>query len=263
LRYITDTPRPPRKILMRPGLRPTPGFSSGLLAAELVFQERSSWPSGCASTSVRARSIPMTLRFAYLAVLGMLSLLALLTRSDRAKDAEILILRHQVAVLQRQVKTPRLCWADRAVLAALARLLPAGHLRQLRLIVAPRTLLRWHARLVRRHRTYPRRTPGRPRTAKPVRALVLEMARIIPDGATGASTASRPAWGTRSRPRRCGRSSRTQASIRHLADLGRPGDPCPGASGERDLGKMDCQRTARMPGPDADHRGTAPAASPG
>jgi putative transposase len=77
-------------------------------------------------------------------------LLALLARSDRAKDTEILILRHQVAVLPRQVKSPRLSWADRAVLAALARLLPASHLRQLRLIVSPRTLLRWHADLVRR-----------------------------------------------------------------------------------------------------------------
>jgi hypothetical protein len=68
--------------------------------------------------------------------------LAVLARSDQAKDAEILILRHQVSVLQRQVKAPRLSWADRAVLTALARLLPRGQLRQLRLIISPRTLSR-------------------------------------------------------------------------------------------------------------------------
>jgi putative transposase len=77
----------------------------------------------------------MTLRFAYLAVLRVFGWLALLARSDRAKDAEILILRHQVAVLQRQVIAPRLSWADRAVLAALARL-PGGQLRRLRLIIS-------------------------------------------------------------------------------------------------------------------------------
>ena len=71
----------------------------------------------------------MSLRFAYLAVLRILGWLALLARSDRAKDTEILILRHQVAVLQRQVKTPKLSWADRAVLAALARLLSRAQLR--------------------------------------------------------------------------------------------------------------------------------------
>jgi putative transposase len=120
------------------------------------------------------------LRLAYLVVLRVFGWLALLARSDRAKDTEILILRHQVAVLQRQVKTPRLSWADRALMAALARLVPRGQLGQLRLIIAPRTLLRWHAHLVRRHWTYPRRAPGRPRTAKPVRVLVLEMARDNP-----------------------------------------------------------------------------------
>ena len=120
------------------------------------------------------------MRFAYLAVLRMFGWLALLARSDRAKDAEILILRHQVAVLQRQVKAPRLSWADRAVLSALARLLPGSQLRQLRLIISPRTLLRWHADLARRHWAHPRRAPGRPRTAQAVRTLILEMARDNP-----------------------------------------------------------------------------------
>jgi hypothetical protein len=59
-----------------------------------------------------------------------LAWIALLARSDRAKDAEILILRHQVAVLQRQAKTPRMSWADRAALAAVAGLLPRSHLRR-------------------------------------------------------------------------------------------------------------------------------------
>jgi transposase InsO family protein len=127
----------------------------------------------------------VSLRFAYIAVLRVFGWLALLARSDRAKDAEILILRHQVVLLQRQVKTLRLSWADRAVLAALARLLPSGYLRQLRLIISPRTVLRWHADLVRRRWAYPRRSPGRPRTAQAIRALVLEMA------------ADNPGWGYR------------------------------------------------------------------
>jgi putative transposase len=122
----------------------------------------------------------VSLRLAYLTALRVFGWLALPTRSDRAKDVEILILRHQVAVLQRQVKAPRLSWADRAVLAALARLLPGRQLRQLRLIVSPRTLLRWHASLVRRKWTYPRRAPGRPRTASAIRELVLEIARDNP-----------------------------------------------------------------------------------
>jgi putative transposase len=122
----------------------------------------------------------VSLRFAYFAVLRVFGWLALLARSDRAKDAEILILRHQVAVLQRHIQAPRLSGADRAILAALAGLLPGGALRQLRLIISPRTLLRWHADLVRRRWAYPRRTPGRPRTAAAIRALALEMARDNP-----------------------------------------------------------------------------------
>jgi putative transposase len=68
------------------------------------------------------------LRLAYPVVLRVFGWLALLARSDRSKDTEILISRHQVAVLQRQVNTPRPSWADRAVMAALDRLLPRGQL---------------------------------------------------------------------------------------------------------------------------------------
>ena len=81
----------------------------------------------------------MSVRFAYLAVVRIFGWLALLARSDRAKDAEILILRHDVAVLQRPVRTPRLSWAERAVLSVLARMPPSGHLRQLHLIISPRS----------------------------------------------------------------------------------------------------------------------------
>jgi putative transposase len=106
--------------------------------------------------------------------------MALLARSDLAKDAEILILRHQVAVLQRHASAPRPSWADRAILSALAQLLPHRHRSQLRLIVSPRTLLRWHAAIVNRRWNYPHRRPGRPPVLRGVRALVLQMARDNP-----------------------------------------------------------------------------------
>jgi len=115
---------------------------------------------------------------AYLIFARVLSWLALLARTDATKDAEILVLRHEVAVLRRHTPHPKLTWLDRAVLSALSRLLPPP-LRRLRL-VSPRTLLRWHAQLVARRWTYPRRQPGRPPVAPPLRALVLRMARENP-----------------------------------------------------------------------------------
>ena len=120
----------------------------------------------------------MALRLVYLMLVRVLSWLALLARSDTAKDAEILTLRCEVAVLRRTNPRPKMSWIDRAVLSALSRLLPAP-LRRMR-VVSPRTLLRWHAHLVARRWTYPHRQPGRPPTAAPIRALVLRMARENP-----------------------------------------------------------------------------------
>jgi putative transposase len=93
----------------------------------------------------------MALRLAHLTLVRVLSWLVLLARTDTAKDAEILVLRHEVAVLRRISPRPTLTWVDRAVLSALSRLLPPT-LRNMRL-VTPRTLLRWHAQLVARRWT--------------------------------------------------------------------------------------------------------------
>ena len=135
----------------------------------------------------------MALRVLYLIFLRLLGLLLLLSRSGADKDAELLALRHENAILRRQLGAqPRLTWPDRAVLAALARHLPGSLCRHR--LVTPGTLLAWHRRLLRwKWRQQPART-GRPPIPEELTALILRLAR------------ENPSWG----------STRIQGEIRRL-----------------------------------------------
>jgi hypothetical protein len=118
-------------------------------------------------------------------------------REEAWRIAEILILRHQLAVLQRrQPRRPKLNWADRALLATLLGVIPRARRHGLRLLVTPDTIVRWHREVVRRRwaaRSIRGRT-GRPATRRNVRALVLQLAREKPVWGIAGSMVNWPAW---------------------------------------------------------------------
>jgi putative transposase len=111
----------------------------------------------------------------YVVVRRLLEFVVLLGRGDRAKEFEILVLRHELSILRRQVGRPRLETHDRVLLAAFSRMLPRRSWNVF--FVRPETLLSWHRRLVARRWTYPHRRPGRPAISRDVRELILRLAR--------------------------------------------------------------------------------------
>jgi hypothetical protein len=118
------------------------------------------------------------LRLSYLALTNVFAFIRLLPMSDVDKNVEILALRHQLAILQRQIDRPRPTPPDRVLLAALLHRLPKPTLRQLHLIVSPDTVLRWHRDLLHRHHAMASRPkrPGRPPTVRSIKRLVLRLA---------------------------------------------------------------------------------------
>jgi putative transposase len=147
-----------------------------------------------------------------------IDLLVLRGRTDRSKDVELLVLRHQLAVLQRQHAHPRFKPDDRAVLTALARAL--GRDRWSIFMVKPDTILRWHRRLVANHWTYPHQ-PGRPATTAETRRLMIRFAR------------ENPTWGYRRIHGELARLGITIAASTIWAILKNAGiEPAPGRSSE-------------------------------
>jgi putative transposase len=120
----------------------------------------------------------MALSFFYRLVRRVVEFLRIHRMDAVAKDAEILVLRQQLAVLRRQVARPRFTWSDRALVAALAGLVPRE--RWAAFLISPETILRWHRALVRRRWTYPHRHAGRPALPEETVELILRLARENP-----------------------------------------------------------------------------------
>jgi putative transposase len=118
--------------------------------------------------------VPVAWSFVYLGLGRVLELVMLCCRSTEAKEIELLVLRHELAVLRRRHPRPRLQPKDRALLAALSRRLPRA--RWSVFLVKPETLLEWHRRLVRHRWTYPSTSKGRPPVSDEVQQLIVRLA---------------------------------------------------------------------------------------
>jgi hypothetical protein len=116
------------------------------------------------------------------------ALVLLLARSDRSKELELLVLRHELSILRRQARRPQRTESDRLLLAALSRVLPRRSWQAF--LVTPETLLRWHRRIVACRWTYPQRRPGRPPVDEEVRQLTCDSRGRTAAGATSGSSAS-------------------------------------------------------------------------
>ena len=163
----------------------------------------------------------MLTKLAYRTLCRSLQLLALLARGDAAKDLEILVLRHQLAVLRRQTSRLRLEPGDRALLAAVSRVLPRS--RWSCFLVTPDTLLRWHRRLVAGAWTYPHRHTGRPLLDRDIQQLIVRLANENPRWATSESKVSSSTSACGSRPPRSVRRFAVTASTRRHGGRPRPG----------------------------------------
>jgi putative transposase len=152
----------------------------------------------------------MVFSFVYRAFVSLLKLLISGRRRVDVKDIELLVLRHQLEVLRRQGQRPTLRPSDRALLAAMGRLLPPG--RRHGLLVTPETVLRWHRELVRRRWTYSHARPGRPSIDVTTRELVLRLAR------------ENSRWGYRR-----ARQARLAGLAEHRSPAARQGGPWSGA----------------------------------
>src|ERR687890_739670 len=184
----------------------------------------------------------MALKLIYQMFAKLLSWMVLHARSNAANEIEILVLRHQLAVLQRRSPRPQIGWADRALVAGLARLFPTR--RRLGFLATPATILRWHQRLVTRHWTTQPARSGRPSIPAGLRTLAVRLATENPTWGYRRVHGELTALGYQSAPPPFGQSCTTPASIPHP---GEPDPPGPSSCAPRPAGSWPATSSISTP----------------